>query len=62
MWNPVTEAEVDVTDGKTDPVPRISNVADGSSLSWAITSDKAATAKLTLHAASRLRDWSALNL
>lgn len=57
MWNPVTEIGVDV--GGAEPVRAdgISNISDGSALSWKITSDKAAKATITLRAASHLRDW-----
>ena len=57
MWNPITEVGVDVGGEEPARVDGISNISDGSALTWKITSDKAGTATLTLRAASHLRDW-----
>ena len=57
MWNPVTEIGVDVSGDEPVRADGISNISDGSALTWKITSDKAAKATITLRAASHLRDW-----
>lgn len=56
-WPPITEAGLDVTTDKPSYCPGISNIGDGSALSWIITSDQAAGATITLRVASHLKDW-----
>ena len=57
MWNPVSEVGVDVGGDEPARCDGISNISDGSALTWKITSDKATKATITLRAASHLRDW-----
>lgn len=56
-WNPVTESGIDVKDGASELCPGISNISDGSSLTWKLISNKATTATITLRAASHHRNW-----
>lgn len=44
MWNPVTEVGVDVGGDEPARADGISNISDGSALTWKITSDKATKA------------------
>lgn len=57
MWNPVSEVGVDVGGDEPARADGISNISDGSALTWKITSDKATKATITLRAASHRRDW-----
>lgn len=56
-WNPVSEVGVDVGGDEPARCDGISNISDGSALTWKITADKAAKATITLKAASHMRDW-----
>lgn len=57
MWPPVTQVGVDASGNELVRVDGISNFSDGSAMTWKITSDKAATATITLSVGSHLRDW-----
>ena len=58
MWPPNLEKETTDDEGNVSP-GGLSNVSDGSTVTWKIVSDKAETATVTLNVASFLKNWGA---
>lgn len=56
-WAPVTQVGIDMNTDKPARVDGISNISDGTTLTWKITADKAGSATITLRVGSHLREW-----